>query len=197
MVATIEKPEQITEKVYSPQEYLAMEEQSEIKHEYHQGRIIDMTGGTLNHNKITGNLYAYLTFALRNQPYEIYINDVRLWIAEHQLYTYPDIMLISGEPLLIENRQDTVLNPCLIVEVLSKSTKNYDQGDKFDFYRAIADFQEYILIDQYRCYVQYFRKTGVGEWLMKEYDQQTDTLQLGIIDLQIQLSEIYTGIKLA
>jgi Uma2 family endonuclease len=192
MIAILEKP---VEQIYSPAEYLMMEEQSDIKHEYHHGRIIAMTGGTLNHNEIIGNFYTYLKIALRNQPYKIYMNDVRLWIPEHQLYTYPDIMLISGEPVLAENRQDTILNPSLIVEVLSKSTKNYDQGDKFDFYRAIADFQEYILIDQYRCYVQYFRKTGVGEWLMKEYDQQTDTLQLGIIDLQIQLSEIYTGIK--
>jgi Uma2 family endonuclease len=192
MIAILEKTK---EKIYSPQEYLVMEEQSEIKHEYHNGRIIEMTGGTLNHNRLILNLCVLLQIALRGQNHNIFMNDVRLWIPEHQLYTYPDIMLISGEPLLVENRQDTVLNPCLIVEVLSKSTKNYDQGDKFEFYRAIADFQEYILIDQYRCYLQHFRKTGVGQWLMNEYHQQTDTLQLTIVDLQLPLSEIYTGIK--
>ena len=183
-----------TETLYTTEEYLLLEEKSEIKHEYHKGRIMDMSGGTPNHNEIAGNFYVYLKLALRGKNYKIFINDVRLWIPAHNLYTYPDIMLIEGQPSLQENRTDTVLNPSLIVEVLSKSTKNYDQEDKFNFYRSLDTFKEYILIEQDRYYVQHFIKTGQGEWLMREYTSNNDNIKLGIVEVQIPLNDIYAEI---
>jgi len=130
-----------TQKLYStPEEYLALEEAADYKSEYIDGEIVPMTGGTLNHNDIAGNFYALMKFALRGKKYKVFIGDLRLWIPRYRLYTYPDVMAIQGEPVLQGDRTDTIINPLAIVEVLSKSTKNYDQGDKFDYYRSIPEF---------------------------------------------------------
>lgn len=157
---------QTSKRFYTPAEYLELEEKAEYKSEYHNGEIVPMSGGTTNHNKIAGNFYAYLKFALRGQRCDIYIGDVRLWIPRHRLYTYPDVMVIQGEPVYTGKNTTTVMNPCLIVEVLSKSTKNYDQGDKFLAYRSISELselKEYILIDQTSYRTMQYVKTAEGQ----------------------------------
>ena len=106
-----------------------------------------MTGRSPNHNDIAGNFYAHLKFALKGQNYKVFIGDLRLSLPRYHLYTYPDVMVVKGEPVLLDDRTDTIINPLMIVEVLSKSTENYDQGDKFDYYRSIPEFLECILID--------------------------------------------------
>lgn len=176
---------------YSPEEYLELEEAADYKNEYRDGEIVPMTGGTTNHNKIAGNFYANLKFALRGQDYEIYIGDVRLWIPRYRQYTYPDVMVIQGEPLYTGTGKTTVMNPLLIVEVLSKLTKNYDQGDKFLYYRSIADFQEYILIDQQRYHVMQYSKTPEKKWLLTEHESQNLGLNLSAIEFQLNLNEVY------
>jgi Uma2 family endonuclease len=128
---------QTQSRFYSSEEYLNLETMAEDKSEYRDGEIVPMTGGSTDHNDIAGNLYAYLKFALRQQPYKIFIGDVRLWIPACRLFTYPDVMLIAEEPVFYEGRTDTVTNPRMIIEVLSKSTRNYDQGDKFDCYLSV------------------------------------------------------------
>jgi Uma2 family endonuclease len=125
---------QTPKRFYTPEEYLELEEKADYKSEYRDGEIVPMTGGTTNHNKIAGNFYANLNFALDEQDYDIYIGDVRLWIPRYRQHTYPDVMVIEGEPVYTGTSTTTVMNPSLIVEVLSKSTKNYDQGDKFLYY---------------------------------------------------------------
>ena len=110
---------------------------------------------------------------------------------------YPDVMLIAGEPVFYEGRADTVTNPQMIVEVLSKSTRNYDQGDKFDCYRTIPGFLEYVLVDQYQVYVKQFVKTPEGFWLLKEYGERAQKLALSSIQFEIALDEIYEGIQLS
>jgi Uma2 family endonuclease len=185
-----------TQKQYTtPEEYLALEEAAESKSEYRDGEIVPMTGGTTNHNEITGNFYAHLKFALRGQNYRVFMLDVRLWIPRYRIYTYPDVMVIQGEPVYHENRQDTITNPVLIVEVLSKSTKNYDRGDKFEFYRSIPEFREYIMIDQYRYKVEQFAKTSEGKWLFTEYDSADSVLALSSLDFQIPLRDIYERVN--
>ncbi|MFM6022833.1 MAG: Uma2 family endonuclease, partial [Dolichospermum sp.] len=134
---------------YSPEEYLEFEINSELRHEYIDGLIIPMTGGTPNHNKIAGNFYVAIHFALKRQPYEVYYTDQRLWIPKRQIHTYPDIMVVQTPLVFEEGRNDTITNPVMIAEVLSKSTKGYDRDEKFAAYRTISNFQEYILIDQY------------------------------------------------
>ncbi|MCF4967273.1 hypothetical protein CV014_09205 [Nostoc sp. CMAA1605] len=145
---------QITQqRFYTPEEYLALEEVAEYKSEYIDGQIIPMAGGTVNHNRIAGNFYAVLNFAFRQQNYEVFNSDMRLWIPEKRIYTYPDVMIVVGEPEFFPNRQDMILNPQVIVEVLSESTKGYDHEDKFQAYRTISTFQEYLLVDQTQIYV--------------------------------------------
>ena len=183
------------QRYYTPEEYLELEETAEYKSEYIDGEIVPTTGGTPNHNDIAGNIYAHLKFALRGKNYKVFIGDLRLWIPRYRIYTYPDVMVIEGEPVLLENRNDTVTNPLMIVEVLSKSTKNYDQGDKFDYYRSIPEFREYVLIDQYKVNVKHFAKTSEGKWLLTEYESAEAVLSLSALEFQIQLSEIYEGIK--
>ena len=157
---------------YTQEEYLELEEKAEYKSEYRDGEIIPMTGGTTNHNKIAGNFYAYLKFGLKKQNYDVYIGDVRLWIPRYRQHTYPDIMVIQGEPIYTGASTTTVMNPLLIAEVLSKSTSNYDQSDKFMYYRSIPEFKEYILINQYQYHVMQYVKTDDGKWIFTELQSE-------------------------
>lgn len=180
---------------YSPEEYLELEKNAEYKHEYRDGEIISMAGGSTNHNKIAGNFYANFKFAKRGQNYEIFISAVRLWIQHYRLYTYPDIMIISGEPIYHGTGATTVTNPLLIVEVLSKSTRSYDRGDKFKYYRSIPELREYIMIDYNEFNIEQFAKNSDHKWVLTEYDSEAAVLTLESIDFQIGLREIFEGVN--
>ncbi|MEH1822939.1 MAG: Uma2 family endonuclease [Nostoc sp.] len=187
-----------TQKIYyTPEEYLEIEEKAEYKSEYRDGEIVPMTGGTTNHNKIAGNFYAYLKFGLRGKNYDVYIGDVRLWIPRYRQHTYPDVMVIEGQPIYTGTSTTTVMNPILIAEVLSKSTKNYDQGDKFLYYRSIPEFKEYILIDQYQYHVMQYVKTAESQWSFTELEDESATLSLQTVDFQIELRDLYEQINFA
>jgi len=184
-----------TDKItYSFAEYLQLEETAAYKNEYQDGEIVPMTGGTTDHNKIALNFAAYLKFALRGQKYNIFIGDVKLWIPQYRQATYPDVMVIDGEPIYYETGKTTVTNPKLIVEVLSKSTQNYDQGDKFLYYRSLQEFQEYILISQSRPYVMQYNKTEQGKWLLTEYGRENPHVSLVSLNFALSFAEIYEGV---
>ena len=177
---------------YSTEEYFALEETTEYRNEYHDGEIIPMTGGSINHNQIIVNLIIALSLVLREQNYNVYANDLRLWIPRYREYTYPDVLIIKDEPVFEERRSDTVVNPSIIFEVLSKSTSSRDRGDKFTYYRSISEFQEYILIDQYQVHIEQFSKTPEGNWLLSESDAEDGILNLVSAKCQIphrQISE--------
>ena len=125
----------IVKAYYTPEEYLELEAKAYDKNEFRDGEIIPVTGGTTNHNKLALNLATSLNLALFDLEYEVYIGDVKLWIPRYRQFTYPDVMVIEGEPVYYTTNTTTVANPLLIAEVLSKSTKDYDQGDKFLYYR--------------------------------------------------------------
>jgi Uma2 family endonuclease len=180
---------------YTPEEYLELEEKAEYKSEYRDGEIIPMTGGTTNHNKIALNFAANLKFGLKKQNYDVYIGDVRLWILRYRQHTYPDIMVIQGEPIYTGANTTTVMNPLLIAEVLSKSTSNYDQSDKFMYYRSIPEFKEYILINQYQYHVMQYVKTDDSKWIFTELQSESDILTLETIDFQISLSDLYEQVN--
>ncbi|MBE9126209.1 MULTISPECIES: Uma2 family endonuclease [unclassified Coleofasciculus] len=182
---------------YTPEEYLELEEKADYKNEYRDGAIVAMTGGTTNHNKIALNFAANLKFGLRGQEYDIYIGDVRLWIPRYRQYTYPDVMVITGEPIYTGTGTTTVMNPFLIIEVLSKSTKNYDLGDKFIYYRSIPDFKEYILIDQTKYHVMQYAKNTDNKWLLSEQESTGAELKLSSIEFQINLRDIYEKVDFA
>ena len=184
-----------TDKItYSFAEYLQLEETAAYKNEYQDGEIVPMTGGTTDHNKIALNFAAYLKFALKGQKYNIFIGDVKLWIAQYRQATYPDVMLIEGEPIYYETGKTTITNPRLIVEVLSKSTQNYDQGDKFLYYRSLPEFQEYILISQSRPYIMQYNKTQENKWLLTEYEGENASLSLTSVNFDLSFQEIYEGV---
>ena len=179
---------------YSPEEYLELEVNSEERHEYIDGQIISMTGGTPNHNQIAGNFYAALNFALKRQPYRVFVTDLRLWISKKQIYTYPDIMVVNSPLEFVEGRKDTVTNPLMIAEVLSKSTKAYDRDEKFAAYRTIPSFGEYILIDQYRMHVEQYCKTDNNKWIFSEYEDGDVMLSLASVSFEIVLADIYDNV---
>ena len=183
------------QRYYSPEEYLELEEAAEFRSEYHEGEIIPMTGGTPNRNQIGGNFYAAILAAFRGQPYRVFMSDLRLWIPQRKIYTYPDVIVASRPLELLEGSKDTITNPLMIAEVLSKSTESYDRGKKFEHYRTLPTFQEYILIDQYRMHVDQFSKTEDGRWLFSEYDGEAAVLSLTSVQFQIALTDIYQEIE--
>ena len=181
--------------IYTPEEYLDLEVVAEERHEYLNGEIRLITGGTPNHNDIAGNLYILFKQALRKKPYRIFNLDQRLWLTEPNIYTYPDIMVLKQPIQLQEGRNDTVINPCLIAEVLSKSTKDYDRSEKFVAYRTIDTFREYLLIDQYQIKVEHYTKQSANQWLLSEYSDSEIVLNLTAIDLELKIADIYENIE--
>jgi len=188
----IAQPE--TPKIYSLDDYLELETASTERHEYIDGAIVPMTGGTPNHNRIIRNLCTWLTVGLRDHPYEVFVADQRLWIPQRKLYTYPDVMVVEGELVYQENRNDTLTNPCFIVEVLSKSTRDYDRGDKFLSYRTIPTFREYVLVDQYTHHVEHYAKRDEKRWIFQEYDEANEQLELITIPWTISFQELYSKV---
>ncbi|BAZ87951.1 Uma2 family endonuclease [Dolichospermum compactum] len=185
----------IAKQYYTPEEYLELEATAEYKSEYIDGQIISMAGASINHNRISLNLSSGLNFAFRNQNYEVFMGDMRLWIPQELIYTYPDVIIIADEPEFFNNRTDTITNPQVIIEVLSKSTKSYDKEDKFAAYRTIPTFQEYLLIDQNRIHVEQFFKTGKKRWTLCEYDAEDGNISLETIPFEISLQDLYNKVK--
>ena len=188
MIAQIEK------RIYTAEEYLELELAAETRSEYRNGEIIPMTGGTPNHNDISGNLYILLRSALKGKDYRIFYADQRLRIPAVNLYTYPDVVVVPKPLELQTGRRDTVVNPCFIAEVLSKSTQNYDRSEKFAAYRTIPTFQEYLLVDQHRVHVEHHVKTAVNQWLFSEYDDPNVVLSFSAFEYQIQIADLYENI---
>ena len=179
---------------YTPNEYLTQEEVAEFRSEYRDGEIVSMTGG-INHNQIAGNVYAFLKFMLRKTDIKPYIGDLRLWIPQYRQYTYPEVFLIQGQPVFQERRTDTIMNPCLIVEVLSKSTKDYDRTDKFRYYRSIAELQEYVLINQYRTEIEHYTKADGNSWLFRAYESSKDKIIFASINIEMTIEDIYEDVE--
>jgi Uma2 family endonuclease len=194
MVAQISAPIH-GDRAYSPEAYLELEIAAETRHEYINGAIVPMTGAMPNHNRITRNLCTAMTMGLRGQPYEVFIADQRLWIPERRIYTYPDVMVMPDPLVYQEGRRDTLTNPIAIVEVLSESTQNYDQGDKFAAYRTIATFSEYLLIDQYRHRVLHHVKTGAKQWTMQEYEGLAASVPWVTVPFEMALVDLYDKVE--
>ncbi len=189
MIAQLEK------KNYTAEEYLEFEVNSEERHQFINGEIMPMTGGTPNHNEIASIFNALLRVGLRGKPYSIFVADQRVWIPQFNLYTYPDVMVVARPIALQSGRTDTVTNPLLIVEVLSNSTKAYDRDEKFAAYRSISSFCEYLLIDQYRLQVEQYSKIEGNKWIFSEYKNPEDSIVLTSISSEILLAALYEGIE--
>lgn len=176
---------------YTFEEYLILEEKAEYKSEYRQGRIVAMAGASLAHNRIVSNIHATLYNALDSTPCDVYMSDLRVWIKAENRAVYPDVTVICGEPQLVEGRSDTVTNPKLIIEVLSKSTAEEDRSDKFQAYWSLDSFEEYVLVDQYRLRVEYFRRVSEKLWELLVFTQPDDILTLKSVGVDLPLARIY------
>lgn len=176
-------------------EYLSMERASSEKHEFAYGEIYAMGGASAKHVEIVGNIVSELRNHLRQRPCRVYSTDLRLCVDADHRYTYPDVVVVCGQPRFLDDRLDTLLNPDLIVEVLSESTRNYDRGDKFQQYRGIASFREYLLVDQAKAHVERYSKQPDGTWSLWETDSLDDVIQLESISVTLPVSEIYLKIE--
>jgi Uma2 family endonuclease len=175
----------------SPEEYLALERQSEVKHEFLNGEIFAMTGASLQHNAIVWNVAGILYSQLKGRPCRAFIGDMRLRVDATGLYTYPDLVVVCGEPRLADADLDTLLNPTLIVEVLSPSTEAYDRGKKFAHYRTIESLAEVVLISQEQVEVERFSRQPEGGWLLLEANRLEDRLLLPSIGCELSLAAVY------
>jgi Uma2 family endonuclease len=183
------------ERVYSPIEYLALEENAEVRHEFINGEILPMAGGTTQHNELVTNLCLCLKPQMRKRGGKVYTENVKLRIPDFNIFTYPDVMIIVGETIYYEeNSRTTILNPAVIFEVLSPGTKDYDQGRKFEFYRSVTSLRDYILIDQERCSVMVYQKTDTNEWTLRILDNINANFILDSVGIELNLADIYEDI---
>ncbi len=187
----------LARKLYTPAEYLKFEEASETKHEYRKGIISEMVGASPNHNRITMDFSIAMGDALKHQACEVFGSDMRVQVKQTGLYTYPDLTVVCGEPDFAKGRTATLLNPTLIVEVLSASTREYDRGEKFDLYRPLKSLQAYVLVDSEAPAVDYFQRQANGTWKLSEYRQLTDQLALPVLNVTIPLADIYARVDWA
>ncbi|MEY6431795.1 Uma2 family endonuclease [Thioalkalicoccus limnaeus] len=177
------------------EEYLAFEETSEIKHEFFNGEIFAMTGGTFEHSAIAVQIASLLNARPSTKGCRPMNSDMRVRTPSG-LDTYPDISVYCGEPHLTDNRL-TLLNPVLIIEVISPNTSSYDRGDKFKLYRSIPTLKDYLLVDSQQMLVEHFRRTANEEWILHVYQKPEETVALGSIDDSLALADIYHGIQFA
>jgi len=181
---------------FTPEEYLALERKAECKSEYFNGEIFAMSGATPQHVLIVTNVVSELRGQLKSRPCTVYSTDLRLKVSATGLYTYPDVIVVCGEPQFNDDHKDTLLNPTLIVEVLSESTKDYDRGGKFEQYRMLESFIEYVLIAQDKHHVEYFVRQPDNRWLLSETNRLEDTLELTSIGCNLALTEVYDKVEL-
>jgi Uma2 family endonuclease len=180
----------------TPEEYLALERKSETKSEYLNGEMFAMVGASRQHNLIAGNIFGELRQRLKGTSCEAYTNDMRVRIPATGLYTYPDVIVVCGEPQFEDEYIDTLINPTLIVEVLSDSTESYDRGKKAGFYRSVESIVEYLLVSQDEYRVEQYVKQADGKWLLTDIRSLESTVGLISLQCALPLKEIYERVAL-
>lgn len=181
----------------TPEEYLELERNAEFKSEYYDGRIFAMSGASLHHNILVGQLIAMLVQHLAGKKKCLVLpSDMRLYVPiRKHFYTYPDVMIVCGKPELDNERKDILKNPLLIAEVLSPSTAEYDRGKKFELYRMLPDLKEYVLIEQERASVEVFTRSEGDEWRFRAASGLSGTIHLDSVEYTLPLAELYSQIE--
>ncbi|HLX42939.1 MAG TPA: Uma2 family endonuclease [Bryobacteraceae bacterium] len=175
----------------TPEQYLEIERAAEFRNEFYNGRIYAMSGGSWTHAVVIGNFVRSLGNALDKRPCFVTSSDMRMCVSPDGLYTYPDIMVICGEPKFLDGRTDTVVNPALVVEVLSPSTEAYDRGFKAAQYRTVGSLKEYALVSQAEARVEVFRRKSAHEWLMSEFVGVEAICRFDSVECEAPLADIY------
>jgi len=180
----------------TPEDYLEFERTSEFKNEYCDGELFAMVGASLNHNQISGNIFGELRNKLKDSPCRPFMNDLRVKVQEIDKYTYPDIVVVCGDIELEKNSgMETLLNPMVIIEVLSDSTEAYDRGVKFHHYQLTPSLQEYILVSQNSCLVERFVRSNDGEWRYLSYDNMEKAISIESVRCELLLADIYYRVE--
>ncbi len=180
---------------YTPAEYLRLERAAETKSEYPHGEIVAMAGASRTHNRIVLNLGSELHRLLRGSPCEAFVSDMRVRVSRTGLYTYPDVVVACGESRFDDDHVDTLLNPVVLVEVLSPSTEAYDRGEKFAHYRRLDSLQEYLLLSQDKVRVERYVRRG-EEWVLSELNGLDDILSVEAIACHVRLGDVYERVEL-
>jgi Uma2 family endonuclease len=180
---------------FTPAQYLELERKAQDKSEYFRGEIYPMCGASREHNLITGNVGTALHRQLRHRPCEVYQSNMRVKVSPTGLYTYPDVVVVCGAPRFEDAELDTLLNPTVLVEVLSESTEAYDRGAKFEQYRTLDSLMDYLLIAQDRCHVEHFARQPDGRWLLAEAKGLQDMIRIGSVECDLVLAEVYEKVQ--
>ena len=188
-----EEPETGGDRHFTPKDYLDLEEDSGLRHEFYQGTIFAMAGASQVHNRIAFNLTLSLGIKMEGKSCDIFGSDQRVHIPSNSLYTYPDLIIVCDPPVMSGEENMSMTNPSVIVEVLSPTTKDYDRVTKFRLYRDIPSFQEYILIDSRSVLAEHHYKNSDGQWICQTPGQFTDSLAIKTVDVSVLLSDIYKG----
>ena len=180
----------------SREEYLRLERQADYKSEYHKGQVFAMAGASRNHNRIVTNVSTSLDIQLKSRNCNNYSNDMRVSIQKEERYLYPDIVVTCGEEEFEDNNKDILLNPVIIIEILSPTTEAYDRGSKFLYYQTIDSLREYVLISQYPKRLEIYRKQMDGAWLYRPLNQMPAKLDLESIDCILASEDIYSKVDM-
>ena len=178
----------------TPEEYLTWERKANIKHEYRNGQIVSMSGASFVHNVIAANITTALNNELVGSDCIVVAGDMRVRTSPDASYFYPDVVVVCDEPRFEDNTFDVLLNPVLIVEVLSASTAAYDRGEKFEHYKQLISLQEYILVSQDRVCIEHYHRIG-AQWIFAEFRSLADVLPLPSVECELSLRDIYARVK--
>ena len=182
-------------KIYTPEEYLELERAATVRHEYLDGEVFEMAGANRRHDVLSANIMRLLGNQLLDRECSAYSSEMRIKISPTVNYTYPDIVAACGEEIFEDDKEDNLLNPMLIVEVLSKSTEAYDRGAKFEAYQTIESFREYVLITQEPFRVEQFVRKEENVWTYFEFRRPDEIVKLSSIGCELSLRDIYHKIQ--
>ncbi len=181
----------------TPEQYLAIEREAPYKSEYFNGEMFAMAGAREGHNLIAGNVHAELRNNFRSRPCRAYMNDMRVRTTATGLYSYPDVTAVCGAPEFLDDTRDTLLNPNLIVEVLSPSTEAYDRGRKFELYQSIPSFTEYLLLASDRVHADLYVRQPGGLWLRSSFGELANEVVLESVGCRLKLADLYEKVEFA
>lgn len=183
------------EKLYSEEEYLALERDADHKSEFVNGRIYAMAGASEPHNVAAVNILSDANIQFKGRPCRAYGSDMRVRVSATKLNTYPDVVLICGEPQFRDDKRDTLLNPTVLVEVLSPSTEAYDRGTKLLHYRQLESLHDYLLVSQDRIQIDHYSRTG-ERWILNTYTDLDDIIELDSVGIELLVRNIYDKVEL-
>lgn len=186
-----------TKPCVTPEEYLALERKAEHKSEYYAGEIVAMSGASRQHNRMVTDMVRELSFQLKGRRCEVYSNDMRVKVSPTGLYTYPDVVIVCGPAQCDDAQSDTLLNPTVIIEVLSESTEAYDRGKTFEHYCTLASLSDYILVAQDKPKMEHYGRQPEGRWLFSEKHGRAETRAIESVGCTLALAEVYDKVEYA